>query len=153
MTDRITDPARLLPLKSVVPYWVESDRREAQFYKMRNLRQSIVRLLRNFFEYGIIMPHGIDKCPYPWEEMLSNEIIDAFVELEDDIDDALYKFEKIAVPNSWALWELIGCDEAEYAQVKIEKRFVQYRDFLRSDFHLAVRSIHLLFGEYDDLPF
>lgn len=154
MADRITGPARLLPLKSVVPYWVEDRRRKTQHEAIAEFSIALETMLRDFYRNKLILARGVNRCAYRWEAEYSEKLLDSFLEFEESVLDALYEFLAIADKYSGCLWEAFGFNDEEFAQLEKIEREKDRLHTLQSDFRHAVYCLlHKSEDPDNDLPF
>lgn len=150
----ITDPARMLPQESAIPFWVEDRRREAQYNAIADLSIELETMLRDFYRNKLILVRGANHCPYRWEYEYSEKILDSFCEFQETVMDALMKFFVPAYHYSGCLWEFFGFNDEEYAQVLKDEQEKSRRQSLHSDFQRAVYCLlHRSDDQDDDLPF
>lgn len=100
----ITDPARMLPRESAIPFWVEDRRREAQYNAIADLSIELETMLRDFYRNKLILVRGANHCPYRWEYEYSEKILDSFCEFQETVMDALMNFFGPAYHYSGCLW-------------------------------------------------
>lgn len=150
---RITDPGRLLPEHSMTPYYMEERRREDMHNGIASLIEDIARLLVKFGRNGLHMPLGVGKCPYGWEQLLYDGILEAFGALTDEIQAALSKFKNAAVVESWILYEGFGCDEDGILQFINDYKNSVLREIIKNDFIHDLLHIGENCAPDDDLPF
>lgn len=150
----ITDPARMLPQKSVHPFWVEDRRREAQHNDIMDFTIALEAMFRDFYRNKLILVRGANHCPFRWEHEYSEKLLDSFLEFEETVMDALKKFFGPAYHYSGCLWDFFGYNDEEFAQMlKVEKEKSRRQD-LHNDFQHAVYCLlHKSVEPDDDLPF
>lgn len=150
----ILDPARMLPLESVHPFWVEYRRRKAQHNAIAEFSIALESMLRVFYRDNLIVVSVDNHCPFRWEDEYSEKILDSFCEFEETVMDALYKFFEHASHYSGCLWELFGSNDEEFAQMVKEKQEKSRRQSLHYDFQHAVYCLlHKSDAPDDGLPF
>lgn len=150
---QITDPAHLLPEHSMTPYYIELRQREDMHNGIASLIEDIARLMVKFGRNGLHMPLGVGKCPYGWEQLLYDGILEAFGTLTDEIQAALSKFKNAAVVESWILFEGFGCDEDGILQFINDYKNAVFRDIIKKDFIYDILHIGGNCAPDDDLPF
>lgn len=146
----ITDPARLLPYRSVTPFWVENRRRYQQFKKLCLLVNRIKDLVGQYEDF-LHLPIGLNHCPEKWENQLSDIVWDAFSEMHEAVDDAISAFYEKFHHAAWLLYECHGFTAEEFRAHMAGEAKAKHSAELHSAF------IHDLESKYnpidDDLPF
>lgn len=149
----ITDPARLLPEYSQIPFWVEDRRRESVHNRIYGLYKDIQILLDEFRDliYGHCTPH---RPLFQWEREANRTIASSFEAMAGGIESDLDLFMKKASTPSWDLWDYHGLNDDEYstaqADFERESELNRIRDSFAEDFKVLTRPGY---KPYDDLPF
>lgn len=150
----ITDPAHLLPLESVHPFWVEYRRREAQYNAVAEFGIALETMLRDFYRNKLILARGVNHCPYRWESEYTTKLLESFCEFEETVLNALHKFLGPAYKYSDCLCKFLGFNDEEFAEMEEEQKEDDRRKSLHFDFQQVVYCLlHESDAPDDDLPF
>lgn len=151
--DPITDPARMLPMESVHPFWVENRRREEQFYKLFELAEKVSSLVQEYENY-LYIPVGLHCCAERWENQLSDIVWDAFSEMHEAVDNAVFAFIEKYHKAAWLLFECHGYSSTEFQAHLEEEAEAAYHtaifDAFIQDLEKRSNPNH---EQVEDLPF
>lgn len=149
----ITDPARMLPLESVHPFWVEDRCREEQFYKLFELVEKVSALIDGYERY-LHIPVGLRRCAERWENQLSDIVWDAYSEMHAAVDNAMFVFDEKFHKAAWLLYEYHGCNNREFQSNLEEEAKAEYRTALREAFLQDIeKRSNPNHEQVEDLPF
>lgn len=149
----ITDPARMLPMESVHPFWVENRRREAQCNAIADFTIALESMFRDFYRNKLILVRGANHCPFRWEHEYSDKLLDSFLEFEESVMDAIKRFFGPAYHYSGCLWEFFGYNDEEFAQMLKDEQEKSRLQSLHCVFQSAVYCLLHKSDEPDnDLP-
>lgn len=147
----ITNPARMLPQESAIPFWVEDRRREEQFYKLAELEDKVNKLVEEY-EHYLHIPCGLHCCADRWENQLTDVVWNAFAEMQQSVENAMFAFNKKFHRAAWRLYKYHGCNPQEF-QVNVEEEDrIEYHAALFYDFRQDLDNLINPVRE-EDLPF
>lgn len=149
----ITDPARMLPQESAIPFWVENRRRKEQFYKLYELAEKVSSLVEEY-ENFLHIPVGLHCCAERWENQLSDMVWNAYSEMHEAVDNAMFAFDEKFHKAAWLLFECHGYSAKEFQVHLEEEAKAEYRTALYDAFiqDLEKRS-NPNHEQVEDLPF
>lgn len=149
----MTNAARLLPQETTHPFWVENRLREEQFNKLNELVEKVQMVVRHYERY-LHLPIGLKCCAELWENRLADAIWEAYSEMQEKVETAMYEFADNALDCAWLLYDAHGCNSAEFQRRQeddwMTKRFAELHDAF-------IHDLDERFNPYDpaneDLPF